>query len=74
LGKTFVRRCGAEDNLAEVLSTIYGGGPDPNKRKAVPDADVWQFDQQSSIDALKNERMPISGVLGTLFTEERMKD
>jgi hypothetical protein len=36
LGKTFVRRCGAEDNPAEVLSTIYGGGPDPNNRKAVP--------------------------------------
>jgi hypothetical protein len=42
-GKTFIRRCGAEDNPAEVLSTIYGGGtPDPTKRKRIPDADLWE--------------------------------
>jgi len=61
LGKTFVRRCGAEDNPAEVLSTIYGGQPDPTRRKEVPDADVWEFDQQPLIDAVKNEGMPVSG-------------
>jgi poly(3-hydroxybutyrate) depolymerase len=61
LGSTFVRRCGAEDNPAEVLSTIYGGEPDPTKRKEVPDADVWEFDQQPLIDAVKNEVASVSG-------------
>ena len=61
LGSTFVRRCGAEDNPAEVLSTIYGGEPDPTRRKEVPDADVWEFDQQPLIDAVKNEGASVSG-------------
>jgi hypothetical protein len=35
-GKTFIRRCGAEDNPAEVLSTMYGEEmPDPSTRKEV---------------------------------------
>src|SRR4051794_39643461 len=46
-GTTFIRRCGGEDNSAEVLSTIYGGGlPDATERKLVPDGDVWEFNQQ----------------------------
>jgi poly(3-hydroxybutyrate) depolymerase len=61
-GKTFVRRCGAEDNPAEILSTIYGGGmPDPSNRKAVPEADVWEFEQQLLIDAVRNEGASVSG-------------
>jgi hypothetical protein len=62
VGKSFVRQCGGEDNPAEVLSTIYGGGmPDPSTRKTVPDADVWEFDQQLLIDAVKNEGASVSG-------------
>src|SRR5204863_10099682 len=61
LGSTFVRRCGAEDNPAEVLSTIYGGGmPDPSNRKAVPEANVWEFEQQLLIDAVRNEGASVS--------------
>jgi poly(3-hydroxybutyrate) depolymerase len=60
-GKTFIRRCGLEDNPAEVLNTIYGGGtPDFSKRKAVSDTDVWEFDQQALIDAVKSEGMPVA--------------
>jgi hypothetical protein len=62
MGKTFIRRCGLEDNPVEVLSTIYGGGvPDFGKRKAIADADIWEFDQQALIDAVKNEGLPIAG-------------
>jgi poly(3-hydroxybutyrate) depolymerase len=61
-GKTFIRRCGAEDNPAEVLSTMYGEEmPDPSTRKEVADADVWEFDQQPMIDAVKNEGVSVSG-------------
>jgi poly(3-hydroxybutyrate) depolymerase len=67
-GKTFIRRCGAEDNPAEVLSTIYGGGmPDPTKRKGIPEADVWEFDQQSLIDSVKKEGTPVSGDYVSFF-------
>src|SRR4051794_16058845 len=56
------RRCGLEDNPVEVLSTIYGGGvPDFSKRKAIADADVWEFDPQALIDAIKNESGPVAG-------------
>jgi poly(3-hydroxybutyrate) depolymerase len=61
-GTTFIRRCGGEDNPAEVLSAMYGGAfPDVSMRKAVPEADVWEFDQQVLIDAVKKEAMPVSG-------------
>src|SRR4051812_28162614 len=60
-GKTFIRRCGLEDNPAEILSTIYGGGmTDFSKRKRVADADVWEFDQQPLIDAVKSEGMAVA--------------
>jgi poly(3-hydroxybutyrate) depolymerase len=62
VGKTFIRRCGAEDNPAELLSTIYGGGmPDLSKRKGTLDADVWEFDQQPLIDSVKNEGTLVAG-------------
>lgn len=61
-GQNFIRRCGGEDNPAEILSTIYGGGmPDATNRKAVPDSDLWEFDQQPFVDALKNEGASVSG-------------
>ena len=60
--RLFIRRCGLEDNPAEILSTIYGGGvPDFTKRKAVADADVWEFDQQPLIDAVKSDGMAVAG-------------
>jgi len=46
----------------EVLSTMYGEEmPDPSTRKEVADADVWEFDQQPMIDAVKNEGVSASG-------------
>lgn len=35
--------------------------PDPSTRKEVADADVWEFDQQPMIDAVKNEGVSVSG-------------
>src|SRR4051795_2946271 len=46
----------------KILSTIYGGGmPDPSNRKAVPEADVWEFEQQLLIDAVRKEGASVSG-------------
>ena len=60
-GKTFIRRCGLEDNAAEVLSTIYGGGvSDFSKRKVTSDSDVWEFDQQPFIDSVTNQGTPVA--------------
>ena len=55
---TYVRRCGAEDNAGKLFLALYGQGAayDAGGRvNAIPAADVWQFDQQPMIDAVKQD-------------------
>jgi hypothetical protein len=51
---TYVRRCGAEDNAGKLFLALYGGqGSTYNASQrvsAIPEVDVWQFDQQRLID------------------------
>lgn len=54
--KTYIRRCGAEDNAGKMFLALYDPGAafDPSKRvNNIPDSEVWQFDQQHLIDQVK---------------------
>jgi hypothetical protein len=53
--RTYVRRCGAEDNAGKLFNALYGDGApfDPSKRISdIPESEVWQFNQQELIDRL----------------------
>jgi len=55
--KTYVRRCGADDNAGKLFLALYGQGSayDASKRvNNIPTSDVWEFDQQRLIDEVKN--------------------
>jgi hypothetical protein len=55
---TYVRHCGAEDNAGKLFHALYGANSayDPSKRvSAIPESEVWTFDQQRIIDAVKDK-------------------
>jgi len=54
--KTYVRRCGAEDNAGKMFLALFEPGSpfDPEERvNDVPDTEVWAFDQRPHIEAVK---------------------
>lgn len=60
---TYVRRCGAADNAGKLLLTLYGQGAayDASKRAAVSAVgELWQFDQQRLIDAVRKDGATIA--------------
>lgn len=60
---TYIRRCGAEDNAGKLLRALLA--PDTGydaslRRRDIPASDVWEFDQQPLIDAVKGSTGAIS--------------
>lgn len=55
---TYVRQCGVEDNAGKLFLALYGqqgSAYDVTQRiKDIPESEVWQFDQQSIINDVKN--------------------
>ncbi|MFP3558868.1 PHB depolymerase family esterase [Paraburkholderia sp. SIMBA_049] len=54
--RTYVRRCGAEDNAGKLFDALYGDGApfDPSKRiNDIPESEIWRFNQQELIDQVK---------------------
>jgi hypothetical protein len=54
LETTYVRRCGAEDNVGKMFHALYdapGSAFDPSKRvNDIPETEVWQFSQKQLIE------------------------
>lgn len=54
--KTYIRRCGAEDNAGKMFLALHepGSALDPGKRvNNIPDSEIWQFDQSHLIEHVK---------------------
>jgi poly(3-hydroxybutyrate) depolymerase len=60
--RTYVRRCGAEDNARDLLHALYPEiAQDPARRVSViPPAEIWSFDQAALIELVKASRANVS--------------
>lgn len=77
--KSYVRRCGAEDNAGKLFLALYDPGStyDANKRvKHIPEAEVWEFRQQPIIDKIRASDGKVAGdvIWGLPFSTERRKN
>jgi poly(3-hydroxybutyrate) depolymerase len=74
INDSYIRRCGAEDNAGKLLLALHAPGKryDVRFRQAdIPADDIWEFDQQPIIDAVKNSAGPIAVDLALLFASSR---
>ncbi len=77
--KSYVRRCGAEDNAGKLLLAIYDPGStyDSSKRvKVIPGTEVWEFKQQPLIDKIRKSdgKVAADGIWWFPFSSERRKN
>ncbi len=77
--KSYVRRCGAEDNAGKLLLAIYDPGStyDSSKRvKVIPGTEVWEFKQQPLIDKIRKSdgKVAADGIWWLPFSTERRKN
>ncbi|GJE42278.1 PHB depolymerase family esterase [Methylobacterium soli] len=59
----FIRSCGAEDNAGRMFHALFGegSGDAPGRRiDAIPESEIWSFDQRGLIDAARVERPSIA--------------
>lgn len=61
--RTYVRHCGADDTAGKLFLALFGDGKpyDASKRvEHIPESEVWEFDQQRIVDAVKKKASTIS--------------
>lgn len=77
--KTYVRRCGAEDNAGKLFHALYEPATvyDPTRRvRDIPATEVWAFKQQPLIDPIKKSDGKIApdGIFWLPFSTARRKN
>ena len=60
---SYIRSCGAEDNAGRMFHALFGEGAafEPGRRiDAIPEGEIWSFDQRGPIEGVKAERASIA--------------
>ena len=67
--RTYIRRCGAEDNVRDLFRALYPDVAfDATRRQAdIPATEVWKFDQQRLIDKVKSSGDSVSWDAWSVF-------
>lgn len=60
--QTYIRGCGSHDNAGRMFEALFGQGPDASRRRvdAIPDSEVWRFDQRALVERVKAEGAPVA--------------